>query len=80
MKKISFYYLYYTPKGNGRVLFRLEGESQNRSTPPLAAHEFSALAAVLAQQNISYDVAQQTFASVDNDDAANPLAGGPHFA
>lgn len=71
MKKIDFYYLYYTPQGNGRVVFRLEGESENRATSPLSAIEFAALASVLAQKQIVYDVVQGTFASYDDDN--NPL-------
>jgi hypothetical protein len=78
MKKIDFYYLYYTPKGNGRVVFRLEGETENRATNPLTAVEFAALAAVLAQKQIVYDTVQNTFASYDDDN--NPLAGSNLFA
>ena len=71
MKKIKHYFLYYTPKGNGRVIFRLDGENENRATPPLTAQEFSALSALLAQRNISYDAVQDVFTSFD-DDPANP--------
>jgi hypothetical protein len=71
MVKIDFYYLYYTPKGNGRVVFRLNGENQDRATPPLSPIELSALAAVLAQKRIVYDTVQNTFASYDDDN--NPL-------
>lgn len=78
MVKIDFYYLYYTPKGNGRVVFKLNGENQNRATPPLSAIEFSALAAVLAQKRIVYDTVQNTFASYDDDN--NPLIESNLFA
>lgn len=71
MKKIDFYYLYYTPKGNGRVVFRLNGENENRATPPLTPIELAALAAVLAQKRIVFDPVQNTFASYDDDN--NPL-------
>lgn len=78
MIKIDFYYLYYTPKGNGRVVFRLKGEMQNRATPPLTAIELSALAAVLSQKRIVYDTVQNTFASFDDDN--NPLVESNLFA
>ena len=78
MIKIDFYLLYYTPKGNGRVVFRLNGETQNRATNPLTATELAALAAVLAQKRIVYDTVQNTFASYDDDN--NPLTNSNLFA
>lgn len=71
MKKIDFYYLYYTPKGVGRVLFRLNGENENRATDLLSPIELAALAAVLAQKRIAFDTVRNTFASYDDD--YNPL-------
>lgn len=78
MKKIIFYLLYYTPKGNGRVVFRLEGETENRATVSLLPNEFAALAAVLAQKRLVYDTVQNTFASFDDDN--NPLANATLFS
>jgi hypothetical protein len=67
MKKIESYFLYYTPKGNGRVIFKLKGETGTIATDPLSATELAAVAAVLAQKNIEYDPVQKTFASYDDD-------------
>jgi hypothetical protein len=78
MRQIDFYYLYYTPKGNGRVVFRLNGETQNRATPPLSPIELSALAAVLSQNRIVFDPVQNTFASYDDEN--NPLTESNLFA
>lgn len=78
MKKIAHYFLYYTPKGNGRVVFRLAGETTNRATQPLSAVELAAAAAVLSQKNIMFDPVQNTFASFDDDNS--PLANSNLFA
>lgn len=79
MKKISHYFLYYTPKGAGRVIFRLENDVTDYSTPPLTPIELAAVAAVLSQKNISYDVVQKTFASFDDDAKNHPLLAAGHF-
>ncbi|MBO2008343.1 hypothetical protein [Hymenobacter negativus] len=73
MKKISYYYLYYTPKGTGLVVFRLENDATDYSTGPLSSNELAAVAAVLAQSNISYDPTQKTFGAFDRDDEEHPL-------
>jgi len=77
MKKIEYYLLYFTPQGNGQVVFRLAGESQNRSTPPLSPNDFAALATVLAQKNLAFDPVKRLFASSDTNDVLNP---GTHLA
>lgn len=77
MKKIEYYYLYYTPKGNGRLVFRLVGETENRATMPLTAIELAAIAAVLSQKRIVYDLMRNTFASYDDDE--NPLVNNNLF-
>lgn len=66
MRKIIFYYLSFRPQGHGRVIFRLEGEPTNRMVD-LPPSDFSALAAVLAQKQISYSVERETFVSFDDD-------------
>lgn len=66
MKKIMYYFLNFRPKGNGKIIFRLEGENQNRMVD-LAPTDFSAIAAVLAQKRITYDINSGTFVSFDDD-------------
>jgi hypothetical protein len=66
MKKILYYYLSYRPGGNGRIVFRLDGETQNRWVD-LNSTDFSALAAVLTQKRITYDTETNTFISYDDD-------------
>lgn len=77
MKKTEYYLLYFTPQGNGQVVFRLAGESQDRSTPSLLPSDFAALATVLAQKNLAFDPAKRLFASSDTNDVLNP---GIHLA
>lgn len=66
-RKIEEYYLYYTPKGAGRVAFKLAGESKPAWTPPLKPEEFSALAILLAQRRIAWDDEKGYFMSYDDD-------------
>jgi len=66
MKKIIYYWLNFRPGGNGRIIFRLDGEDQNRFID-LSPTDFSAIAAVLSQKRITYDTASNTFVSFDDD-------------
>lgn len=72
MIRIEYYYLYYTPKGGGQVVFKLTGEANTRNTGPISATELTALATVLSQKRISYDPTNNVFASFD-DDIHSPL-------
>lgn len=66
MKKIIYYWLNFRPGGNGRIIFRLDGEGQNRFLD-LSPADFSAITAVLSQKRISYDTSSNTFVSFDDD-------------
>ncbi|MCK9628307.1 MAG: hypothetical protein M0R37_06925 [Bacteroidales bacterium] len=66
MQKILYYFLNFRPNGNGRIIFRLEGENQNLFVD-LTPNDFSAIAAVLAQKKIAYDKNTRTFTSYDDD-------------
>lgn len=66
MQKILYYFLNFRPSGNGRIIFRLDGEDQNRLVD-LTPNDFSAIAAVLAQKRIAYDIDSRTFISYDDD-------------
>ncbi len=68
MQKITFYMLFYTPGGAGQVVFRLEGETHNRSTNPLSPNDFAALGILLAQKNLAFDPVKGSFASTDTND------------
>lgn len=72
MKKIESYMLFFTPQGNGQVVFRLEGEGVNKSTPPLSPVDFAALVGLLAQKNLAFDPVKKMFASSDENDVLNP--------
>lgn len=66
-RKIEHYELYYTPGGAGVVGFKLAGSRTLQYTDPLSATVFAALAAVLAQRNITWDDQRNMFMSYDDD-------------
>jgi hypothetical protein len=65
LHKILYYTLSFRPGLNGRVNFRLEGEPHDR-TIDLSTADFIALALVLAQKDIAYDIPGNYFCSYDN--------------
>lgn len=67
MEKIICYWLYFKPGSRGRIVFRLANEPNTNHKVDLDPQDFSAVAAVLAQKRISYDVANKTFVSYDDD-------------
>jgi len=62
MKRIIFYYLYFTIGAGGTVIFRIEGEAVDR-TIQLPPADFAAVASVLAQTRSGFDPGNNTFGS-----------------
>jgi hypothetical protein len=63
-RQIIHYRLIYNPdQHQGRIDFQLAGDSHFMNTPTLNAEDFSALAILLAQNNLVYDTNSHTFYS-----------------
>lgn len=55
MAQIESYKLLYAPNGNGRILFKIVGNTQVQNTGMLPVQTFTALALVLAQSRLEVD-------------------------
>lgn len=78
MRRIKQYQIYYTPKAKGYVSFVLEGDIKFTNTPLLEANELTALASVLALENISFDPLEKTFSGTNSNDPTIVLNNKPN--